>query len=49
MYEDAVTIIVSILIVGLIATYVVGNPVLLLPCLLAAWAIWQVAKGLNDR
>ena len=36
-------------IVGLIITCVIGNAVVLLPCLLAAWAVWHVAEGLSGK
>ncbi len=49
MYLEAVKIIAVFVVVGLIAGCVLGNFVMLLPCLMAAWAVWQVAAGLDGK
>jgi len=49
LYEEALKIITAFVAVGLITSCVVGNAIMLLPILLAAWAVWQVAEGLSGK
>lgn len=49
LFEEALKIIAAFLIVGLIISLVTGTAIVLLPCLLAGWAVWQVADGLSGR
>ena len=49
MHQEAFKIIVVYFIVGLIITWVTGSAVVLLTCLLAAWALWHVAEGLSGK
>ena len=49
LFEEALKIIAVFVIVGLIISLVTGTAIVLLPCLLAGWAVWQVADGLSGR
>ena len=49
MYEEAIKIIAAFLVVAVVATLETGTVIVLLPCLLAAWAVWQLAAGLSGR
>jgi hypothetical protein len=48
LFEEALKIIVVFVLVGVIVCLVSGTAIALLPCLLAAWAVWCVAVGLDD-
>lgn len=43
--DAAVPVGVSLLATGIVASVVNGSLLLLLPCVLAAWACWHVARG----
>ena len=49
MFEEALKIVIVFVIVGIIISLVTGTAIVLLPCLLAGWAVWQLADGLSGR
>ena len=49
LFEEALKIAVAFVVVGIIISLVTGTAIVLLPCLLAGWAVWQVAAGLSGR
>jgi hypothetical protein len=49
LHQEAFKLIVVYFLVGLIITCVTGFAVVLLPCLLAAWAVWHVAAGISGK
>ena len=49
MFEEALKIIAMFVLVGLLISLVTGTAIVLLPCLLAGWAVWQLADGLSGR
>jgi hypothetical protein len=49
LFEEAFKIIAVFVFVGLLISLVTGTAIVLLPCLLAGWAVWQVADGLSGR
>ena len=46
--EAAFPVVLSLLATGIVASVVNGSPLLLLPCVLAAWACCHVARGFYD-
>ena len=49
MFEEALKIIAMFVLVGLLFSLVTGTAIVLLPCVLAGWAVWQVANGLSGK
>ena len=49
LFDDVVPMIAAVVVLGLIMWCLIGSPIALLPCLLAAWAVWMVAGGLNAK
>ena len=49
MFAEALKIVTVFVVVGIIISLVTGTAIVLLPCLLASWAMWQVAEGLSGR
>jgi hypothetical protein len=48
MHRDVVLIVASLIITGLVASIIFGSVLTILPCALAAWAVWCVAAGLDE-
>ena len=49
VFDEALKIIFAFVVVGIIISLVTGTAIVLVPCLLACWAVWQVAEGLSGR
>ena len=46
--EPAIKIIMMLLATGVVSAFVNGSALMLLPCVLAAYAVWHVAQALRD-